>query len=70
MRYSINYSGAFFVGDNENYNTHYYDCFKKARNDLYALIAAGVDEHAYLKDEEYQCSLHWDDKAQEFYWEG
>jgi hypothetical protein len=32
------------------------------------IINYGIDMMAYLKDEEYQCSLHWDEKEKDFYW--
>jgi hypothetical protein len=37
---------------------------------LYHIVQSGADVHAYLKDEEYQCSMYWDEKEREFYWEG
>jgi hypothetical protein len=68
MRYSVNYFSPFFVDDKEGVNTHYFVVFEAARDLLYALVQSGLED-AYLKDEEYQCSLHWDNKEKEFYWE-
>ena len=69
MRYSVNYFSPFFTTDREGVNTHYFSSYEAARNLLYDVVCAGFTD-AYLKDEEYQCSLHWDDKEKEFYWEG
>ena len=68
MRYSVNYFSPFFTTDREGVNTHYFSLFETARDLLYALVQAGLED-AYLKDEEYQCSLHWDKETNEFYWE-
>ena len=69
MRYSVNYCGACFVGDDEGVNTHYFSNLRDALELLESVINLGVDEYAYLKDEEYQCSMYWDAKTREFYWE-
>lgn len=69
MRYSVNYFSPFFTTDREGVNTHYFSLFETARDLLYILVQAGFED-AYLKDEEYQCSMHWDEKEKEFYWEG
>lgn len=69
MRYSVNYFSPFFTTDREGVNTHYFVSFEAARDLLYDVVRAGLTD-AYLKDEEYQCSLHWDGDAKEFYWEG
>lgn len=69
MRYSVNYFSPYFVTDREGVNTHYFSTYEAARDLLYGVVQAGLAD-AYLKDEEYQCSLHWDSKAEEFYWEG
>ena len=69
MRYSVNSFSPFFVDDKEGVNTHYFSLFETARDLLYNLVDAGLTD-AYLKDEEYQCSLHWDAERREFYWEG
>lgn len=68
MRYSVNYTGQFFVDDKEGVNTHYFVLFEAARDLLYALISSGFTD-AYLKDEEYQCSMYWDSDTEEFYWD-
>ena len=70
MRYSVNYRGAFFVGDNEGVNTVGFDRFDEARSLLWDVIQCGCDENAYMKDEEYQCSLYRDRDTKEFYWIG
>ena len=54
MRYTVKYFGAFFTDDNDKYNTYETNRF----------------EDAYLKDEEYQCSMHWNKREQEYYWAG
>lgn len=69
MRYSVNYFSPFFVDDKDDVNTHYFSLFEAARDLLYNLVQAGLED-AYLKDEVYQCSLYWDSKEMEFYWEG
>ena len=69
MRYSVNYFSPFFVDDREGVNTHYFSLFETARDLLYDVVCAGLTD-AYLKDEEYQCSLYWDKETNEFYWEG
>ena len=68
MRYTVNYCGHFFLDDNDNFNCHEYASFMYARNILWDIIQSGIDEHAYLKDEEYDCCLHWDPKEKDFYW--
>jgi hypothetical protein len=69
MRYSVNYEGRFFIDDTDRYNTQYFSRFEAARNFLWDIIQSGIDDIAYLKDEEYQCTLHWDSETKEFYWE-
>ena len=68
MRYSVNYKGALSIDDSEGYNTFYTDSFERAMNLLRDIIYYKIDMNAYLKDEEYQCSLYWDEKEKEFYW--
>ena len=68
MRYSVNYTGALFTGDKEGVNTFYADDFDTAMSLLRYIINYEIDMFAYLKDEEYQCSLYWDEKEKEFYW--
>lgn len=68
MRYSVNYFSPYFVTDREGVNTHYFSTYEAARDLLYGVVQAGFVD-AYLKDEEYQCSLHWDEKEKEFYWD-
>lgn len=68
MRYSVNYTGVLFIDDKEGVNTFYTDRFKEAMSLLRDIINYGIDMMAYLKDEEYQCSLYWDEKEKEFYW--
>ena len=68
MRYSVNYTGALFVNDKEGVNTFYTNQFEEAMSLLRYIINYGIDMMAYLKDEEYQCSLYWDEKEKEFYW--
>ena len=68
MRYSVNYNGALFTDDKEGVNTFYTNSFEDACTLLRDIIAYKIDLSAYLKDEEYQCSLYWDEKEGEFYW--
>lgn len=68
MRYSVNYTGALFSDDKEGVNTFYTDDFDAAVSLLRDVINYGIDMMAYLKDEEYQCSLYWDEREKEFYW--
>ena len=69
MRYSVNYTGALFVDDKDGVNTFYTDRFEEAVALLRDIVVNyEIDKFAYLKDEEYQCSLYWDEKEKEFYW--
>ena len=69
MRYTVNYCGGFFYGDNENgVNTHGYSNFNEAICVFREIIMSGIDENAYLKDEEYCCYMYWDPKKKECYW--
>ena len=69
MGFTVNYSGSFFCTDKEDFNSHWFASFKEANSLLHDLIECGVDENAYLEDEEYHCTLHWDKKDKEFYWD-
>ena len=69
MRFTVNYSGALFTDDNKSFNTHWTDSFEEAARLLYQLRDCGFND-AYLKDEEYQCTLRWDAREKEFVWEG
>lgn len=69
MRYTVNYCGAFYINDSDKFNIHEFDCFKDAYDLLMDLIHCGVDENAYIKDEEYECCFRWDKKHNEFYWD-
>lgn len=68
MRYTVNYCGAFFVTDSDDFNCRGYSRYEDAYNLLRDIIECKVDEYAYLKDEECQCSLYWDKETKEFYW--
>jgi hypothetical protein len=69
MRYSVNYTGALFTDDKDGVNTFYTDRFEEAVALLRDIVVNyEIDKFAYLKDEEYQCSLYWDEKEKEFYW--
>ena len=68
MRYSVNYTGALFTDDKGGVNTYYTNRFEDAMSLLRDIINYGIDMMAYLEDEEYQCSLYWDEKEKEFYW--
>lgn len=68
MRYSVNYCGVFFREDKEGFNCREFSSFDEAYNLLWDLIWTGADMNAYIRDEEYQCSLYWDKDAKEFYW--
>lgn len=69
MRYTVNYFGAFFTDDNDKYNTYETNRFEDAVDMLKTLVSCGFED-TYLKDEEYQCSMHWDKREQEYYWAG
>ena len=68
MRYTVNYSGAVFTDDGEGFNCFETNDLQRAKEILYHIIQSGADVYAYLKDEEYQCSMHWDEKEKEFCW--
>ncbi len=70
MKYTVNYRGQFFSTDSCEYNTYETNNFREAMELLGDIINLGIDYSAYIKDEEYQCSMHWDRKEKEFYWEG
>ena len=73
MRYTVNYFGAVFSEDKDNeVNTIEYGVsdFIRALEDLRHIVMSGADVNAYLRDEKYGCSLHWDPHKKEFYWEG
>lgn len=70
MRYTVNYCGAVFTDDNEGFNCFETNSLQRAKEILYHIVQSGADIHAYLKDEDYQCSMYWDEKEKEFYWEG
>ena len=69
MRYTVNYCGAVFTDDNEGFNCFETNDLQRAKEILYHIVQSGADVRAYLKDEEYQCSMHWDEKDKEFYWD-
>lgn len=69
MRYTVNYFGAVFTDDSEGFNCFETNSFRQAKEVLYHIAQSGADVNAYLKDEDYQCSMRWDDKEKEFYWE-
>ena len=41
MRYTVNYSGAFFTGDNDGWNCYETNSWERARELFYALYYAG-----------------------------
>ena len=67
MRYSVNYFGVFFTYDNYEYNTYETNCFEDAVDMLKTLVTCGFED-AYLKDEDYQCTMYWDKHEEEYYW--
>ena len=69
MRYTVNYSGAFFTGDNDTFNVFETNSFDKARELFYTLFYAGFED-VYIKDEEYQCTFRYDKRDNDFVWEG
>lgn len=69
MRYTVNYCGAVFTDDKDGYNCFETNSLREAKELLYHIVQSGADVHAYIKDEDYQCSLHWDEKEREFYWD-
>ena len=68
MRYTVNYSGAFFTDDNDTYNTYETNSWDKARELFYTLYYAGFED-VYIKDEEYQCTFWFDKRVGEFVWD-
>lgn len=68
MRYTVNYSGAFFTDDSDTYNTYETNSWDKARELFYTLYYAGFED-VYIKDEEYQCIFHFDKRDNDFVWE-
>ena len=68
MRYTVNYCGAVFTDDANGFNCFETNDFQQAKELLYHIVQNRADMHAYLKDEEYQCSLRWDEEEKEFYW--
>ena len=70
MRYTVNYCGAVFVDDIDGFNCFETNDFYRAKEILYHIVLNGGDIHAYLRDEEYQCSLYWDEEERKFYWAG
>ena len=70
MRYTVNYCGAVFTDDNEGFNCFETNDFQRAKEILYHIVQSGADIHAYLKDEEYQCTFRFDPRDNEFVWEG
>ena len=69
MRYTVNYSGAFFTDDNNDFNIHWFPTWSKARDVFYALHEAGFSD-VYVRDEEYQCTFRFDPRDNDFVWEG
>ena len=68
MRYSVNYTGALFICDKDSFNCFETDQFEEAIFLLRDIINYGIDFNAYIRDEEYQVSLYWDNTEKEFYW--
>ena len=68
MRYTVNYFGAFFTGDNDTYNVYETNSWDKAQELFYALFYAGLED-TYIKDEEYQCTFRFDPRDNDFVWE-
>ena len=69
MRYTVNYSGAFFTGDKDGWNCYETNSWEKARELFYTLFYAGITD-VYIKDEEYQCTFQYDERDKDFVWEG
>ena len=69
MRYTVNYSGAFFTGDSDGWNCYETNSWEKARELFYTLFYAGLTD-VYIKDEEYQCTFQYDERDKDFVWEG
>ena len=69
MRYTVNYSGAFFTGDSDDWNCYETNSWEKARELFYCLYYAGLTD-VYIKDEEYQCTFQYDERDKDFVWEG
>ena len=69
MRYTVNYSGAFFTGDSDGWNCYETNSWEKALELFYTLFYAGITD-VYIKDEEYQCTFQYDERDKDFVWEG
>ena len=66
MRYTINYCGAVFINYSDGFNCFETNNFQQAKEILYHIVQNGADIHAYLKDEDYQCSMYWNEKEKNF----
>ena len=69
MRYTVNYSGAFFTGDSDGWNCYETNFWEKARELFYTLFYVGLTD-VYIKDEEYQCTFQYDERDKDFVWKG
>lgn len=69
MRYTVNYCGAVFTDDSDGFNCFETNNFQRAKEILYHIVQSGADIHAYLKDEEYQCTFQYDPRDNDFVWE-
>lgn len=67
MRYTVNYAGAFWTGDSESFNSHGTNSLPEATGWLRTLLQAGFKE-AYVKDEEYGCTLTWNEDEKSLMW--
>lgn len=70
MRYTVNYHGAVFTDDKDGFNCFETNSLHEAKELLYHIVQSGADVHAYIKDEDYQCTFRFDPRDNEFVWEG
>ena len=68
MRYSISYFGAYYTGDDEGFNCHFYNSWDVARAEQLGLWGAGKRD-VVLKDEDYDCSLSWNAQSNDWEWD-
>lgn len=64
MRWTINWFGKFYSDDTEGWNSRETNSWAEAITDFTFLNSEGIE--CYLEDNEYGCSLHWDNGVPEW----
>ena len=64
MRWTINWFGKFYSDDTEGWNSRETNSWAEAITDFTFLNDEGIE--CYLEDNEYGCSLHWDNGVPEW----